>query len=524
MAQDTSLTFSLYGKDVSASKALQDLGNEAGKASGAFGRIKEIAAGVGLEQGVQALAGKVIDFGKESINAFQDVGKEVRLLQRYTGDSAEEMSKLRFAAEESGVSAETLAMALGKMSKAAATTAGEKKFEAIGIQVKDANGHFKGASELFTEVAGKLGSMQNGVEKTNAIMQIFGRSGMEIAPLLNQGAAGIAKFKEEAQKFGLVLGQDSLNAVKDNIMAQREFHASVQGLQVQLGQYLYPAITAVTKGFSEVVPILAQVLKPLFQAFGDVLKPVIELIQKVFSSISEVTKGFADNAEGTKNLQGVVTAFQPVFDKLRILFETVGKFLVETLVPIIKELWGFTNSFLVPLFSGAFKIALDLVSAALTVIIGVVKDVIAIFKDLESIGVKIANTIHSVFSSIGNVIKAVMNGIIMGINAAIGALNMIHVSIPDWIPGLGGKEFGISLPQIPMLAEGGIVSKPTLAMIGEAGPEAVVPLNKGIGSGMTVNVTVMGSVTSERDLAVTIRDNIAQLMRRRGLDPSILGV
>lgn len=79
---------------------------------------------------------------------------------------------------------------------------------------------------------------------------------------------------------------------------------------------------------------------------------------------------------------------------------------------------------------------------------------------------------------------------------------------------------------MPKLATGGIVTEPTVAMIGEAGPEAIIPLSKMNGSmgGMNVTINVTGSVIQERDLAVTVRDNIAQLMRRRGLNPSILGV
>jgi exonuclease VII small subunit len=96
-----------------------------------------------------------------------------------------------------------------------------------------------------------------------------------------------------------------------------------------------------------------------------------------------------------------------------------------------------------------------------------------------------------------------------------GAGNIVPSTVPMIAP-----------DHIPMLASGGIVSKSTLAMIGEAGPEAVVPLSKmgSMGSGLVVNITVQGSVVQERDLAITVRDNIAQLMRRRGLNPNILGV
>ena len=79
--------------------------------------------------------------------------------------------------------------------------------------------------------------------------------------------------------------------------------------------------------------------------------------------------------------------------------------------------------------------------------------------------------------------------------------------------------------QVHGLATGGIVKGPVLRMVGESGPEAVIPLSRGgLGLGMTVHVHVAGSVIRERDLAVTVRDEIAQLMRRKGLNPNILGV
>jgi hypothetical protein len=107
---------------------------------------------------------------------------------------------------------------------------------------------------------------------------------------------------------------------------------------------------------------------------------------------------------------------------------------------------------------------------------------------------------------------------------AITTLNKINFKVPDWVPGIGGKGFDVNLPTIPMLANGGIVSGPTLAMIGEAGPEAVVPLGRGMGMGMNVSVYVSGSVITEKDLAVKVRNEIAQLMRRKGADVALLGL
>ena len=152
-----------------------------------------------------------------------------------------------------------------------------------------------------------------------------------------------------------------------------------------------------------------------------------------------------------------------------------------------------------------------------------------IWNGIKDVTSAASNYIDGIVKAIGNsikgfigLIKSEINGLISIVNAAIRAIDAIHVKLPDF---LGGAEIGFNIPEIPMLANGGIVTSPTLAMIGEAGAEAVIPLSKmgGMG-GMNIVINVAGSVVQERDLAVTVRDNIAQLMRRRGLDPTILGV
>ncbi|MDU7965401.1 MAG: phage tail tape measure protein [Paeniclostridium sordellii] len=87
--------------------------------------------------------------------------------------------------------------------------------------------------------------------------------------------------------------------------------------------------------------------------------------------------------------------------------------------------------------------------------------------------------IASIFGTIGGIIKAPINAAISGINSAIRAVNRISFNIPNWVPVFGGKHFGIHLPQIPALAEGGIVTKATMALVGEGKEhEAVIPLSK----------------------------------------------
>ena len=75
------------------------------------------------------------------------------------------------------------------------------------------------------------------------------------------------------------------------------------------------------------------------------------------------------------------------------------------------------------------------------------------------------------------------------------------------------KEAGAALRGIPFMAEGGVVNQPTLAMIGEAGSEAVIPLDKMGGFGTTVNINVAGSVISEGELQSVIQDALYNLNR-----------
>jgi hypothetical protein len=114
------------------------------------------------------------------------------------------------------------------------------------------------------------------------------------------------------------------------------------------------------------------------------------------------------------------------------------------------------------------------------------------------------NIVDSVFSFIQKGVKAGIDGItsylqfVLGIYKGIfngiaslwnNTLGKLSFKVPGWVPGIGGKGFDV--PNIPMLAEGGIVTRPTLALIGEAGAEAVIPLSK-MNQGGNIYVTVQG--------------------------------
>ena len=141
----------------------------------------------------------------------------------------------------------------------------------------------------------------------------------------------------------------------------------------------------------------------------------------------------------------------------------------------------------------------------------------------ETVWQGMADFLVGIWSGIKNAVKTGIDDVIAPINAFIGAIDSIHINIPA-VSILGVKtpalNLGFSIPQIPMLADGGIVTGPTLAMIGEAGPEMVIPLSAlgaassplpGATSGSgAINITVNGSFPTDTNSVRQIANLLAQ--------------
>ena len=136
----------------------------------------------------------------------------------------------------------------------------------------------------------------------------------------------------------------------------------------------------------------------------------------------------------------------------------------------------------------------------------IVKKVVdTVFSAMLTAGKFMVDGLITYFQTLYNGFKMIFNGIATLWNNTVGKLNF---KLPSWIPGIGG--LGFSMPQIPMLAAGGIVTGPTLAMIGEAGPEAVVPLNRAGGMGPSVTINVTGGISSAADIGRSVVDALTQ--------------
>lgn len=129
------------------------------------------------------------------------------------------------------------------------------------------------------------------------------------------------------------------------------------------------------------------------------------------------------------------------------------------------------------------------------------------------------------FQALPEFAKGPLNLVISLANKAIAGLNSLgSFTVPDWVPGVGGKSMGINIPQIPMLASGGIATGPSLAMVGEGRePEAILPLSRlgGMmgagGSSISVNfspvIQITGAGAVREDVQSGLRAGVADLKR-----------
>ena len=172
---------------------------------------------------------------------------------------------------------------------------------------------------------------------------------------------------------------------------------------------------------------------------------------------------------------------------LQPCFKAIGDFIQNVLAPAFK--WAFENV-IGPVVDACFRGIGNLWNNSLKPIFdGIITFIKGVFTgNWRSAWDGVVQILGGVWSGITTVIKAPLNAVIGLINKAISAMNKISVTIPDWVPAVGGKTFGVNLPSINYLENGGILTQPTMlnanTMAGEknkgrqAQAEAVIPLDR----------------------------------------------
>lgn len=190
--------------------------------------------------------------------------------QKY-GVPIEQLSAYGYAAEMAGVSQESLATGLRKLSQGMSEAfkgnkAGVEMFEDLGVSVTNAAGEMRSTDDVMKDVADALAQMEDGAEKTALAVKLFGRAGADLIPLLNGGSEGLSKMVAEARSLGLVIDGKTGKAAEEFNDNLTRLQKTFGGLVVQIMAQLAPALERISAWAVEATAAFRN-LSPMTQKF-----------------------------------------------------------------------------------------------------------------------------------------------------------------------------------------------------------------------------------------------------------------
>lgn len=160
-----------------------------------------------------------------------------------------------------------------------------KNFKALGISLRDNNGHLKNQEQLFNEVVSALQRMPDGVKKAKLANDLFGRSGSELMPLLKENAGRIEDLRKEAYELGLVFSDKDIEAVNDFSDKMDSFGKLFAVVGAKIGMDLIPEVNRIIKIIQENMPEIQKIIKRLANVLVYVIQMTANLAEK-FSKLS----------------------------------------------------------------------------------------------------------------------------------------------------------------------------------------------------------------------------------------------
>ena len=243
---------SAIDKELSGSEMAAATASAGDRIGGLLGRNIADSAGGGLSSLKVAATGALAAFGGNQVlktlrgfaDSYADAAKEALKFQRVTGASAEDASRLAVVAQQTGLSTDMLASSLVRLSRSSQSSGGQSALKQLGVDMEDAQGNARPLTNVLTDLAARFSQLPNGVEKNALALQLFGRSGADLLPLLNRGAEGIDAIVAKADELGLTLGQDDLDSVKAYTAAQRDLQLTMASFRQSVGAEVFPLLTS----------------------------------------------------------------------------------------------------------------------------------------------------------------------------------------------------------------------------------------------------------------------------------------
>jgi hypothetical protein len=215
-----------------------------------------------------------------SASQYADQMNEVH---KRTGVAVETLGRLKYVADQTESSFEAVAMGLKFLNKNLYDASRGNQnlvatFSRLGIQVRDASGKIRNADEVLLEASDRFKEMENDAEKTAVAMQLFGKSGETILPILNLGSQEIERLSKEAERLGMVLTEDNIKQFDEFSDALKETKSALTGLYIALSTTILPTLKELIGFTTDVIsdfnkwakenPVLAKSIMSIAIAIG----------------------------------------------------------------------------------------------------------------------------------------------------------------------------------------------------------------------------------------------------------------
>ena len=229
--------------------------------------------------------------GVVMVKNFIDAADKLTDLSERTGLAVEDLSRLGYVAQMSGISADEMTSAIVKLSNTMAMASvnggtASRVFDVLGVSVKNTDGTLRSQVQVLQDVADKFASYEDGAAKTALAVQLFGKSGANLIPVLNGGAEGIQALAEESDKLGNTINTRTAQAAA-------EFNDNLDRLAVLSGnaaksmsESLLPSLVSITDAMIEGIQNAQQ--------YGNVFTGMLdELTNKAMQSTSPMLRFLA---------------------------------------------------------------------------------------------------------------------------------------------------------------------------------------------------------------------------------------
>lgn len=244
-----------------ATRSLKDFEKDTQKASKAMmltmaGATKSFALFSVCAMGVTQVAGSVFSSVQSLVGSFTEFGKQMDLTSRRTDIAVSDLSRLRYAADQTGTDFETLADAIKTFQEQiGAVKLGDAgtidKLKAVGIDAKDFEG--LDSQETFLRLADHISQIKDSAEQTRVAIELFGDSGYMLLPLFQKGSAGINELCREAEKLGLVMDDAAIQKSRELETKMLALQGATSALGRSFMEGLAEPLTTFAQGMSGVV-------------------------------------------------------------------------------------------------------------------------------------------------------------------------------------------------------------------------------------------------------------------------------